>query len=249
MMKKMLSLLIIGILGFGIINFGNKTIVAKNELDLFKMASVLEGENILFNEWSLYAREKVESFKSHNEVITYRDELKTKFPTWKWEESSNVSRWEARATQATKDGLVESIQILTTLTNKNLQTYIIYEAKSENNFNNDTESFLKKELLVKLAEIFKGNPTIFSCIKGEFSDNISKSLPYTVNHLLNAFQAKEIEALEEDSFISTSAYSPLFNAGLMNNNEDMNLQIGLRTQGLGAKTTFVVGTPIITIEY
>ena len=29
----------------------------------------------------------------------------------------------------------------------------------------------------------------------------------------------------------------------------MNLQLGVRKQGLGAKTTIVVGTPIITIEY
>ena len=29
----------------------------------------------------------------------------------------------------------------------------------------------------------------------------------------------------------------------------MNLQIGLRYQELGEKTTLVVGTPILTIEY
>ena len=29
----------------------------------------------------------------------------------------------------------------------------------------------------------------------------------------------------------------------------MNLQLGLRKQGMGGKTTLVVGTPIITIEY
>ena len=31
--------------------------------------------------------------------------------------------------------------------------------------------------------------------------------------------------------------------------KNMNLQIGIRSEGLGAKTTIVVGTPIITIEY
>ncbi|MEW8972031.1 MAG: YwmB family TATA-box binding protein, partial [Mesobacillus sp.] len=66
---------------------------------------------------------------------------------------------------------------------------------------------------------------------------------------LKAFQAEEVEGAEEESFISTSAVSPLFDKSLSNDHE-MNMQLGLRkTDRLGAKTTLVVGTPIITIEY
>ena len=108
---------------------------------------------------------------------------------------------------------------------------------------------LDMEINKKISDIFRGKPTIFSCIKGEFSDKMNETLPYKVNHLLNAFQAKKVEALEEDDFISTSAYTPLFEERIDNSEKEMNVQIGLRTQDMGGKTTFVVGTPIITIEY
>ena len=78
---------------------------------------------------------------------------------------------------------------------------------------------------------------------------MSKSVSEHVNHLLQAFQAQEIESLQEDSFISTTAYSPLFGETIQTMTDEMNLQLGVRKQGLGAKTTIVVGTPIITVEY
>jgi hypothetical protein len=78
---------------------------------------------------------------------------------------------------------------------------------------------------------------------------MNTTLPLTVNHLLTVFQAKEIESLAEKNFISTSANSALFMNTIKSRDKDINLQIGLRTNGLGSKTTLVIGTPIITIEY
>jgi hypothetical protein len=82
-------------------------------------------------------------------------------------------------------------------------------------------------------------------MKGEFSDKMYTSLPETMNHLLTIFKAKEKEALKEDQFMSVTAQSPIFATSINNRN----VQIGVRSGGLGAKTTVVVGTPIITIEY
>ena len=49
--------------------------------------------------------------------------------------------------------------------------------------------------------------------------------------------------------MSVSAYSPLFSDSIENKKDNMNLQIGIRSEGMGGKTAIVVGTPIITIEY
>jgi hypothetical protein len=78
---------------------------------------------------------------------------------------------------------------------------------------------------------------------------MNEALPYYVSNLLDAFNAKEIEALKEESFISTSAYTPMFAERIETNKEAMNLQLAIRTEGLGGKTNIIVGTPIITIEY
>lgn len=249
MKKTTLFLSIIAIIGFMMINLGNKTTIAKGKLDLIKMASILQDENIMIHEWSLYAREKVESFQSLQEVKKYREELKQKFPESEWTVETNEDNWEATAVISKNTTQVETIKILSTPINGQVQTYVVYEAKGKD-WEKQDQPTLTEKIEGRISDIFRGNATIFSCIKGEFNDKMYETLPEEVNHLLSAFDAKEVEALEEDQFISTSAYSPLFAGSVeTGSKEDMNLQLGLRTQGLGAKTTIVIGTPIITIEY
>ena len=71
-----------------------------------------------------------------------------------------------------------------------------------------------------------------------------------LHRLLQAFQAKEMEIVKrEDSFIDNSLFTIVLEDDSNGETEEMNLQLGLRKQGMGGKTTIVVGTPIITIEY
>ncbi|MFC0475821.1 YwmB family TATA-box binding protein [Robertmurraya beringensis] len=248
-MKKLsYVLLIMCLTGFAIINIGNKTIVAEEQLDLLTLASVVEGEQIPITGWSLHAREKVDHLDSLEDVKEFSNDLQKKFPEWSWNVNSKANMWEATGISTTDHGPKEKIQVLTTLTNHQPQTYIIYEV-NDVKFSQQTTQFLENELPLQLSDIFRGKPTIFSCIKGEFSDKMNKSLPDTVNRLLTQFKAEEIESLDENNFVSSSAYSPMLSETLTSNQKEMNLQVGLRTQGLGAKTTLVVGTPIITIEY
>lgn len=225
----------------------DKLAIGKNKQDLLTLVSILKGENIDISGWSLHAREKLET-DDMKDVQTHVQTLKKNFSDWTWAFESNPEKWEATATKTSTQGIQENIQILSTLTNQNPQTYIIYEAQGKN-FTQKTEQFIKEDITGTLFDIFRGNATIFSCIKGEFNDKMNTTLPYTVNRLLDSFQAKEIESVNEENFISASAYSTLFADGLTSNENDMNLQLGIRTEGLGAKTTLVVGTPIITIEY
>jgi hypothetical protein len=78
---------------------------------------------------------------------------------------------------------------------------------------------------------------------------MESTLSSRINGLLAAFKADEIESIRENNFISVSAISPLFAETLKRNHDNMNLQLAVRSQGLGSDTTLVIGTPIITIEY
>lgn len=248
MKKNWLAVItVVVIMGVLFVHAGEKLANTKNKHDLLSIVTVLKGENIDINEWSLHAREKLEA-DSPEEIQNYVQQLQSIFPNWTWELSSDSEKWEAKASQISNQGMEESIQILSTLTDHNPQTYIIYEIRGKN-FTQETEQFINEDLNELLSDIFRENTTIFTCVKGEINDKMNTSLPFTVNQLLEKFEAEEIESLIEEDFISTSAYSPLFSNGLMTKNQDMNLQLGIRTTGLGAKTTLVVGTPIITIEY
>jgi hypothetical protein len=247
MKKSMFILSIFGIIGFIVLQAGNKTTVADAEHEILTLASVLQDENILITGWSLYARETLVKVDGQEGVNVLVDDLKAKLPNWTWNEGNDSNHGEIIAVLASS-GIEEKIKIISTDTNGRLHTYIMYEVRGQS-WNKNTKIFLSNNLPGRLIDIFRGNAATFSCIEGEFNDKIKSALPVYKTKLLKAFQAEEVEGLEEESFISTSAVSPLFDNSLSNDHE-MNMQLGLRkTDRLGAKTTLVVGTPIITIEY
>lgn len=213
---------------------------ANSEPDLFIMASILERENIFIHEWSLHAREQLETPLAKEKF----NELNKRYPDWNWNVTENDDKWEAKAFSTTENGVKEMIQILSS----SGQTYLVYEIKGKG-WNKETKEYLETSTFDEIDQIFHGNVNIFTCINSNIDDKIVKSLPSHVNNLLTAFQAKEIETLQEDSFISTTAFSPLFSEKIKGATDDMNIQLGIRTEGLGGNTTLVVGTPIITIEY
>ncbi|MED3571264.1 YwmB family TATA-box binding protein [Cytobacillus praedii] len=242
--KKIFAIVVL--IGFMLVNLGNKTTVADGELDLLKIASVLQDENILISEWSLHAREKMEML-DEAEIKEYTKELQQQFPNWEWSVQSSVGHSEAVA--VLKHGnKTETIKILSTPIKDQYQTYVIYEVKGQG-WNQKVQKNLPKRIADRITDIFRGNATTFSCIKGEFNDKIDKTLPLEIKHLLAVFKAKEVEALKEDAFISSSAYSTMFSESVEAGEKEMNVQLGIRNQGMGGKTTIVVGTPIITIEY
>lgn len=231
MKKWSFYIVVIGIISFIVLQVGNRTIVADSDQDLLTLVSVLQDEHILVNEWSLYSREVMED-ADPEQIIA---DLKKQFSDWSWSESTATS---------VSPNIHEEIKVVTSQSH----TYVMYEVKGQE-WNEKTEAFVTKEWQNHLLTIFDGQASTFSCIKGEFGDKMDEALPVFMNGLLDAFGAEKIEALEEENFLSTSAYSPLF-SGTISKDHDMNLQLGLRKpDGMGGNTTLVVGTPIITIEY
>ncbi|MCQ6274634.1 YwmB family TATA-box binding protein [Bacillus sp. V3B] len=240
-MKKILYVLLsLSVVGCILLNIAS----AKESPDLFEMASILEHENMIINEWSLHAREKLETVQIEQKV----DQLMEQFPEWDWEITEDEEKWETTAFSPMEKGVSETIRIISTKTENQAQTYMIYEVLGEG-WGEETKELLQASVFEKINDVFHGKPTIFSCVYSEFGDKMNKALPSRVKDLLKAFQAQEIETLEENTFIATTAYSPLFAGMIKGPTEEMNLQLGVRKQGLGGETTLVVGTPIITIEY
>lgn len=250
-MKRKITYILLFLLMVGIFSYdmGTKPTIAAGELDLFKIMTGFKAEHILLDDWSMQAREHLVNLKSEKEVKEYAEELQQKFPNWNWSVSNTSQKWEVTAVSPTSKHHNETLQMMATLTKQPMDAYIIYSVSGQE-WNKQTESFFtSKQFEGRLTDIFLGKPTIFSCVKGESGDKIETSLPKMAKRLLSIFNAQEIEALKEDTFISASAHSPMFGEPITNMENNMNLQIGIRHEGLGANTTIVVGTPIITIEY
>nr|WP_295973145.1 YwmB family TATA-box binding protein [uncultured Bacillus sp.] len=237
MKKILLVLLSLFTISFIYFNF----VSAKEEpgTDLQKMADVLQRENIFIHEWTLYVRQKMEGSGEKQQNM-----LREQFPELSWNISQGEDQWETSAFFSKKRDVQESIRLLSS----GSEAYLIYEVKGKG-WSDETEEFLQESVQQTISEVFQEDVTIFSCLTGEFGDKLDKSLDLYASNLLAAFDAQEIERLEEGSFVSATAYSPLFRESIKGQFEDMNVQVGLREEGLGGKTTLVVGTPIITIEY
>ncbi|RFU64237.1 YwmB family TATA-box binding protein [Bacillus sp. V59.32b] len=245
-MKKFLPYIVfIGFIGF---MFGNSTIVAKNKTDIITMTERLQHDrNVEIEEWTVYAREKNTDIRSETDFNKAIEKLSKAFPHFKWEVDKNKGEWKAQAEYKNSGtGLTESIKLMATDNKTEPVSYIIYEVKGQS-WEDRHALFFGKTFQNRLTDIFRENPTIFSCIKGVINDNIEKVLRNEIGRLLELFQAREIESIKEDRFISVSAQTSMFEQTLTN--EELNLQLALRTDGLGGKTTFVVGTPIVTFEY
>jgi hypothetical protein len=235
----LLTIIIVSVLL--VVMTGNQITKAKDDQDLVKIGNVFQTENIVLKEWSMYAREHIVG----QDVERLATELQQKFPEWDWKEIKTSQKWEVTAVSPTTNHRKEVLQIMATHTKQPVDAYIVYSITGDK-WNKDAKSFFtSKQFQNRLTVIFREKPTFFSCIKGEVSDRIETVLP----KLMSIFHAKKIEALKEDMFMSVSAVSPMFSETLENKKDNMNLQIGIRSEGLGAKTTIVVGTPIITIEY
>jgi hypothetical protein len=249
MRKKFLSIFIMMIIVTTMVGLGNRLIEAKGGLDIVKIAQLFQTEDIMLEEWSFYAREHLVDLNSEKEVQEYVQELQQKFPDWNWSRTETSQKWEVTAVSPTSKHHTEMLQIMATHTKQPVNAYIVYRVSGKE-WNKELESFFTKDQYEnRLSDIFRGKPTIFSCMKGSVNDKIDTALPVMASNLLEIFKAKEIEALKEDNFMSVSAFSPLFSDTIGKTNDNMNLQIAIRSEGLGGPTTLVVGTPIITIEY
>ncbi|WP_108668881.1 YwmB family TATA-box binding protein [Peribacillus acanthi] len=240
-MKKMIYLVIIG---FVLIVAGNSKTEANSSTDFMKLVEVLQSENVSIQEWSILARGQADILRTKESLVNYVSSLKEKLPHIEWEITEDKNGWKAIGLSQ-QSGIKEKLEIMTTPKNSQENSYILYEVTG--NAQLVELQHLNKDYKNRIKDIFRQNPTIFTCIKGEINDTLAKVLSSKVDSILEGFQAKEVESLREENFVSVSAHSPLFTQFL--NEEQLNLQIAMRTQGMGGRTTIVVGTPIITFEY
>jgi hypothetical protein len=236
-MKKVIMVFFSTIaVGFIFFNIAN----AKTETDLFKMATILEKEKIDIHKWSLHAREQIETDQRDERL----NELMGQYSDWTWTVTEGNEKWEAIGISTKDPSLTETLSLVSS----DGFSYLIYEVNGKG-WDSEIKRVVQNSIYPQFNKIFHEKVMIFSCLFSKLDGNMNESVSASVARLLQAFQAKEMETLKENNFVSTTSYSPLFSGAIQGETEQMNLQLGLRNQGMGGKTTLVVGTPIITIEY
>lgn len=212
---------------------GNKLSAKTNIEDLQQLASSVKKADGTIIEWSLYARESVQVLNVDQYILQYPE------MEWTVGEDSLIGTLNTGTYS-------ETIQIMNNQHNNT--PFISYEL-SGTDWDEDTGLQASETASHRMKTLFNGEPTLFSCIKGEFNHKIDEFTEQSLNTFMQSLQAKEIESITEHNFRSISAYSSLFTQTLALTEQQMNIQLGLRNSELDNGTIFVIGTPILTIEY
>lgn len=211
------------------------------------IASVLQKNSASITEWTIYTREYAQTIENDSAFFKKMDELKRTFRAFQW--TMEADHHVQRATGIYEhSSMREKIQLVTTVANKKPQTYILYELKGFG-WSETVQKNIGQLISQRSSQLFTKQPAFFSCVKGEFNGKMKGVLLKQAYHLLHAFNAAPVEALTEEAFVSVSAYTGQWENVLPTNTHPINIQLALRKTGLGGRTTVVVGTPIITIEY
>lgn len=93
------------------------------------------------------------------------------------------------------------------------------------------------------------NVQIGTCIRG--MDNVKMSVDQQEGRILSMFrtlEAKELERLQDETVVSISGYTHLWEESIPLHGQKMNLQVATHRNS-DAGTSITIGTPIITVEY
>ncbi|WP_312109606.1 YwmB family TATA-box binding protein [Brevibacillus reuszeri] len=93
-------------------------------------------------------------------------------------------------------------------------------------------------------------PQISTCIRGMY--NVKMGVDQQEGKILSIFstlQATELERLQDETVVSISGHTPMWEPFIALNGQKMNLQVATHRDSSNAGTWVTIGTPIITAEY
>ncbi|WP_289140491.1 YwmB family TATA-box binding protein [uncultured Brevibacillus sp.] len=93
-------------------------------------------------------------------------------------------------------------------------------------------------------------PQISTCIRGMYNVNMSVDQQEgKILSIFNTLQATELERLQDETVVSISGHTRMWEPFIALNGQKMNLQVATHRDSNNAGTWVTVGTPIITAEY
>jgi hypothetical protein len=216
-----------------------------------EISQVMEKHHIAVEEWSFLVKGETMVAADRKTYDTRLQALKNQTPQFNWGkiiETNGIIKVTAVKRTSDFQG-EEKITFLAHPTNGSFHTYIMYELTGTTMLSEEERPKISKFVNDRSKKLFSGNTTVFTCIKGNINDTMNVGLHVYANGLLQEFQGREVESLKEETFVSLSAYTELWNEKISTSNQNMNIQVALRQEEIGDKTTVIIGTPILLTEY
>ncbi len=236
MKMSIVLILSVGILaGF----FSNNDATGGNNLEDIKILA--DKNNVEIASWMALSRGNVGQANDANDLKNQIEQFMSNHDSYNWknvlEEENSHYVWQGQ--KENEQGITESIKLKAYKSGGKYEIAITNEARGTK---------LTEGQINWISQTFEDSKTFYS-ITGVMSSKQNK-LGDVAAKIVEDAQAKAVEHLQEEKFVSVSAYSDTFESELMTaKQEKINLQIGLRANIENDEIDVTIGTPIITTEY
>lgn len=202
--------------------------------------------DIQLEQWQLIAKETIA-----NEFEQTVAKLQKEQSDFTWESpryTEDVVHVEA-VKYAPDESHVEKIVLHSYLHHEKPETLLTYEITGSM-WNEQIKSDAVLLFSTRTTDLFSESPAVFTCITGNLNDTMNNIvLKDEARAIMHQFHADFVEEMQEETFVSLSAYTTLWHSSLLTNRKKMNLQIALRQQHIDDSITVMIGTPILMTEY
>jgi hypothetical protein len=243
-MKKLNFLLLLSFI-LVISVFINEAKAFFNKNELVQITEIAKQHNIGIDKWSMYIKEPITEHTSLSDINKRIKEIRkgeTGYTWGKTEFKGNHYKISGERNSSSLD-IAEKILIIYYPQKDKFQLSITYDIKG---------SSWDGSKWSKIANLYQSkidNGSVFYTVDG--TTNIKGPLNVEAMKLLKKFSGETIQSLNEENFISLSAYTDRWDSKLpLGNNQFMNLHIAYRNANNSNDIVKVtIGTPIITSEY
>ncbi|WP_186320409.1 YwmB family TATA-box binding protein [Fictibacillus phosphorivorans] len=212
---------------------------------------VLKKSGATPDKWTMYFRGQTGFASKGLGYVKQAEELKRNYPEFTWAVTEDeAGHYKMTGLFERNDiGVREKMTVITYPQKDQSASYFIYAVEGLVNANQNWKE-IQNLIDSRVKQSIGGNPKIFSCVTGTYGDKMVVDLYSQANELVRAFSGDPVEELKEETVVSLSAYTEQWEQAIYTGHQHkMNLQVALRSEGLGSGTTVTIGTPIITSEY
>lgn len=222
---------------------------------LTELNQLAEKENLAIHEWQVRMRDEQKESITKQEFISLAHLWTKQLSGWeKTSVSFEGTEWKAHFTYHNPAlQTTESVQLFAYPSpHQGRYTYLITYGVIGTEASTLGLKELYDELDVRAQQLELKNPNLYVQVQATQQSEVAaqtSNLEYA-EKWITSLGAETVEALDEGTFVSVSAYNPEWSQVLETNGKKMNVQVALRQEErLGARTTVTIGTPIITTEY
>lgn len=161
-----------------------------------------------------------------------------------WDESENDKEIQIYTQTKTDEKVVSIIFIK----KNDEESYIMVDILQNKVYKNIVDIYT---VLENTLEKYSSDLDVNTCISGEYEKKLQKGKYNDIlNEILYNMKAKEIDRIQDENFISMTAYTKEIKGNYLEYlGEKINLNIGIRYSEDEEKTMIYIATPIIKLDY